>query len=298
MIKIISIIIPTASGREKELKELLLNLLKKHKIKYEIIVAIDESRKSKEIVEKLRKRFKNLRMVYSNVKRGRCRAKNEAAKLSNGKILVFFDDDIEVLSKDYFDRIIEHFKDPRVGAVSGREVKIGKKSKIKSTSKLVGRILFLGEVISNFDIKLEREIEVDALPGCNFAVRKDIFLKTMFDESYDIGTAYREETDLQVRIKKLGYKLIFDSSIEVFHKGSITLKELKKWFRWYYVLNTFFFLKNFCSSTIILFLFIWKEFFMSFVRIIIYRTSFSLIYFPKVFEGVEYFIKYKVKNRL
>lgn len=292
----ITIIIPTSVGREKELKELLVNLLVKLKIRYEIIVAVDVSIHSKKIVEALRRKYKNLKLIYSPIKRGRCRAKNEAAKVAKGKILVFLDDDVEILSKNYFDRILEIFKDSNVGAASGREIKIGKESKLKKIVKVVGRISLLGEVISNFDTDLGKPIEVDALPGCNFAVRKDVFMKTMFDEAYDIGTAYREETDIQIRIKRMGYKLIFDPSIAVYHKDTKDVRFLEKWFKWYYVLNTFFFMKNFSENRLILLLFILKEFSMCFFRAIIYKRPHSFVYFPMIFRGIEYYLRYKHQN--
>jgi len=296
----ISVIIPTCEGREKEIRELINYLLKMRKKIFEIIIVIDKSEETRKYLTNLRKKYKILGILFSKERRGRCKAKNEGAKKARGDILLFLDDDVRTLSKNYFDVLAEDFNIHIIGAVSGREIKERKAPKLKKLiSSRIGIITSLGEVISNFDTHIEKPKIVKALPGCNFAIRKDIFEKVGgFDENYDIGTAYREETDLQVRISKLGYKLLFDPRISVIHGEKESPEGIKKWFKWYYILNTYFFLKNFNPSPLKFCLFIYKEFLGCLARTIIYKTLYPILYFPNITNGIIYFKKkqHSMKN--
>jgi GT2 family glycosyltransferase len=292
----VSIIIPTIGGREKEFKKnffSLLRLLKNQKVSYEIIVLVDESEETKKYLENLKKNNKRIIVLFSKTRRGRCKSKNMGAYKAKGDILLFLDDDVRILGRKYFEFLLDNFKKDKVGAVGGREIKPKKISKIKRlVSKKVGIITSLGEVISNFDINTKSPLKVLALPGCNFAVKREVFIKAGgFDENYDVGTAYREETDLQIRINKLGYSLIFDPRMKVLHEEEETPKSFKKWFEWYFILNTYFFLKNFKPDLFKLLFFIYKEVVGSLARLCIYKKPYPIIYFYKIFEGISYFRK-------
>jgi len=293
----LSIIIPTIGKREEEIKKLLSQLVKFNKNISEIIIPVDESEEISNYVIALKKINRKIKLLYSKKRRGRCKAKNEGAKMAKGDILVFLDDDVEILNRNYFKILSEDFSNHRIAAVSGKEIKNKKISKIKRfISNKVGLITSLGEVISNFDTPLKRPKIVLALPGCNFAIRRDVFqLVGGFDENYDIGTAYREETDLQMRVTKLGYKLLFDPRISVIHKERESPDGLKRWFKWYYILNTYFFLKNFTPSTFKFLLFVFKEILGSMARILIYKKPYPIIYLPGIIHGIMYF-KEKIKK--
>jgi len=292
---LISIIIPTSVGREKEVKALITSLLKMKNEFHEIIVVVDKSKELRNYLINVKKKHKIIRVLFSSRIRGRCKAKNLGAKKARGDILLFLDDDVKEVSKNYFKVIRETFTNPIVGAVSGREIKPKKKSIIKKiVSNKVGIITSLGEVISNFDANIEKPKIVYALPGCNLAIKKDVFkLVGGFDENYDVGTAYREETDLQLRIKKAGYLLIFNPKISVIHEEKESPTRLKKWFRWYYVLNTYFFLKNFNPSPLKFLFFIYKEFLGCCMRMLIYKKPYPIVYFPRIIEGIVYYMKNK-----
>ena len=293
----ISVIIPTYKSREKDVRKLINILLRMRRDIYEIFLVIDESESILEYLAKFEKKCRIFKILFSKKRRGRCKAKNEGAKMAKGDILVFLDDDVEILNRNYFKILSEDFSNHRIAAVSGKEIKNKKISKIKRfISNKVGLITSLGEVISNFDTPLKRPKIVLALPGCNFAIRRDVFqLVGGFDENYDIGTAYREETDLQMRVTKLGYKLLFDPRISVIHKERESPDGLKRWFKWYYILNTYFFLKNFTPSTFKFLLFVFKEILGSMARILIYKKPYPIIYLPGIIHGIMYF-KEKIKK--
>lgn len=58
--------------------------------------------------------------------------------------------------------------------------------------------------------------DVDFITGCLFIVRADVLKKVgLFDERYCL---YFEDSDLSVRIKKQGLRLVVDSNIKLWHK--------------------------------------------------------------------------------
>lgn len=58
--------------------------------------------------------------------------------------------------------------------------------------------------------------ETDFITGCLFITRADVLKKVgLFDERYCL---YFEDSDLGMRIKRAGYKLIVDSKIKLWHK--------------------------------------------------------------------------------
>jgi len=58
--------------------------------------------------------------------------------------------------------------------------------------------------------------ETDLITGCLFITKAEVLKKVgLFDEHYYL---YFEDSDLGLRIKKAGYKLIFDSNINLWHK--------------------------------------------------------------------------------
>jgi len=58
--------------------------------------------------------------------------------------------------------------------------------------------------------------ETDFITGCLFITKTDVLEKVgLFDERYCL---YFEDSDLGMRIKKAGFKLIFDSNIKLWHK--------------------------------------------------------------------------------
>lgn len=60
------------------------------------------------------------------------------------------------------------------------------------------------------------ERDTDFITGCLFITKAEVLQKTgLFDERYCL---YLEDTDLCMRIKKAGYRLVFDSKIKIAHK--------------------------------------------------------------------------------
>ena len=135
-----------------------------------------------------------------------------------------------------------------MGGVGGRIILNGKQSHDNSNhNKVIGKVRWWDtHLIDNFDAT-ERAY-IDHVQGCNMSFRKEALIKAGgFDEQYR-GSARLEETDLCLRIRRTGYKIVFDPKAELVHlkdtKGCCA-ENYKQWFYRYGHNNMFFFLKNF-----------------------------------------------------
>ncbi|MFZ7131935.1 MAG: glycosyltransferase family 2 protein [Eubacteriales bacterium] len=67
--------------------------------------------------------------------------------------------------------------------------------------------------------------EVDHVIGAFYLIRNEVFKKVDgFDERFFV---YLEDLDLSYRIKNLGYKIMYLSDVEAFHKGGGTSEQVK-----------------------------------------------------------------------
>jgi GT2 family glycosyltransferase len=65
----------------------------------------------------------------------------------------------------------------------------------------------------NLSLPLQREM----VTGCCFIIRADLFETTKFDTSFRIG--YWEDSDLNMKVQELGYKVYFEPRSIIYHKG-------------------------------------------------------------------------------
>lgn len=174
---------------------------------------------------------------------------------AKGEIVAWIDDDV-VVEPLWVKGVKNAFKDKIIAGVTGptiiprdllkkRDVfschrKLASKQKNLSIGKFFCQLYFnlfmqgeryaIGKIYpsgawspgSNFPsaLKLKKPIKVEYLEACNFAIRKDIIAEVDgFDLSYQ-GTSEWCEVDLAFRIRKAGYKLIFDPKVAVEHHVS------------------------------------------------------------------------------
>ncbi|KKS79559.1 MAG: Glycosyl transferase family protein [Candidatus Beckwithbacteria bacterium GW2011_GWA2_43_10] len=174
------------------------------------------------------------------------KARDLGWRQAKGEVVAWIDDDV-ILDKDWAKNLVEIFEENKdVGGVSGPTIVpenllinrlvfwwYGQKSLLaKLWVKLVldnqpfkvGKITKIGwwSPGSNFKscLKIEGLQEVDYLEACNMSLRRDLVKKAGgFDLNYK-GTSEWCELDLAMRIKHLGYRLVWSREVKVEHQVS------------------------------------------------------------------------------
>jgi len=237
-----SIIIPTYH-RKESLIRLLESIQAQNEKNIEVIV-VEQGDNNGEIYRKIAKEH-SIPFTYIFQKTiSTSKAKNKGATRSKGKYHIFYDDDV-VLQKGAIENITKNFSDSTVGGVAGRVVDKGRNDEARRTD--VGRISVFGSFSDGFSSKIRQD--VDTVIGCNAAWRKSVFDEVKgFDEKFT-GNAMREESDLSLRIKKLGYRIVFDPTATVIHLrephgGARKTDDRFYWYFHFFSNETYFFLKH------------------------------------------------------
>jgi len=243
----ISIFIPTGS-RASSLERVLESLTKQSYKNFEVLIVDYKSTDNTLVIVK--NYLKKLRIkVLNQTKKGLSLAANLSLRSAKGEIFIRTDDDV-IMSVGWLKAINDTFEsDKRIGGVTGPTVIPNKnielrdlfyfEEKFKKGNLLMrglGKVYFgyfmegspyavsrwyrcgafsLG---TNFKESLKQPIqEVSNLEACNFSVRTRLLRKIGgFDMGYT-GVGEYHEPDAALKIKKLGYKLIFNPKAMLNH---------------------------------------------------------------------------------
>jgi GT2 family glycosyltransferase len=191
------------------------------------------------------------------------RARNIGIRQAKGDIIVFLDDDVELLP-DFFNACLDAYKNHMCDAVTGKVILKNKGSNIllseqSSFKKKMKRFLmsFWGNkafIISSGGLVLsntisDTEMKVDGGQGCNMTFKRSVFQRIgYFDENY-IGNALREETDIFVRMQRQGLSVWYTPSMALNHimenvGGTRSEQGLTYWEK-YFFNQCYFYQKNF-----------------------------------------------------
>jgi len=198
---------------------------------YEIIVVDGMSDDGTyEILKEMQKKydFKLLRNEKKNAAAGR----NIGIKEAKGDVIAFIDGDA-IAAKNWLTNIKKAMERKGVAGVGGPDL-------LPENAPFTGRII--GYVMtsplarggrlnpSTQHAMMEEERYVGHIPTCNLAIKKEIFYEVgLFDESFVKG----QDLELNYRITKAGYKLLYSPSIRVVHhrkeRISLFARQIYKW---------------------------------------------------------------------
>ena len=214
----ISIIVPVLNG-EATIDSLLESLLEADyaKEKTEIVIVDGNSTdKTRDIVAKHPVKLLIEKRKGPNI------ARNTGIKHTNGEIIAFTDSDC-IVSKNWIMKIVENFRDPKVGCVGGN---------VKGhNSHFLSR--YADNSISPVIRACRKRKELDAIEpfagcpvGCNMSFRR----LTLEDVGgFDENICYSfEEDELIERVCRTGHKLILDPQVLVWHKHRSSLRDVLK----------------------------------------------------------------------
>jgi GT2 family glycosyltransferase len=137
---------------------------------------------------------------------------------AHGDIAAMIDDDAYA-EPQWLQNVLETFAtDPRIGGVGGRAINSTPEPDVPIDQ--IGRIWPNGCLAANFHVDSGQPIEVDHIIGCNMSFRRDVLMKLGGLRDDFPGTEVGEDTDISLRVHKLGYKLMFNPAACVFHVGA------------------------------------------------------------------------------
>lgn len=241
--------------RARDVELCLKSILNQKKLPNEIIICDDsEDDETENIVSSLIKNFKekSIEIIYIHKKgkSGQPKARNEIISKSNGDIIAFLDDDTEC-TEEWLSSIVQCYEDEKVGCVGGPSLLVNKNldciAPILRISNNMNKISEFG-VVRDWSWRWvpPMRLETDLFRGANMSFRKNVLVEVGgFDTNYK-GNAFREETDIMVRVKKLGYKLLYEPNAIVYHKaedfGGCRIGNKNNWY--WTGKNTIYFIKK------------------------------------------------------
>lgn len=281
----ISIIIPTYN-RDRSLRNCLRSLFHQLYQNFEIIVVDQSDQKLPEkerFYQKYGSRFYMRRLKKPSIPK----AINLGIKLAKGEIILLVDDDI-VAGKNLLTAHVANYADVRVVGVVGRVVTKGQKE--EPDFQGVGRITPWGSVAGGYSSKIRQE--VGNVIGCNVSFRKGVLEKVGGVDENFVGNALRWETDLALRIRRAGGKIIFDSKAEIVHlraeTGGCRMDDRQKWFKDFFHNEAFF-----CFKWVKWYWWgvFWLTHWQWFVR------AKSLAHFLGIYQGWQTYRRWRNENR-
>jgi cellulose synthase/poly-beta-1,6-N-acetylglucosamine synthase-like glycosyltransferase/peptidoglycan/xylan/chitin deacetylase (PgdA/CDA1 family)/spore germination protein YaaH len=161
--------------------------------------------------------------VIEKANGGKASALNLGIKQCRGEIIVALDADT-VFDPDTVSKLVRHFADPAIGAVSGN-VKVGNRNNPLTIWQAVEYI-----TSQNFDRRAFDLLNcITVVPGAVGAWRKDAVILAGLYSSQTLA----EDTDLTFKIRKLGYRISTDNTAMAYTEAPDTLRDLaKQRFRW------------------------------------------------------------------
>lgn len=206
---------------EKLFNSLLKNLEKYLESGFVEIILVDNSSED-DTSEKIKKLGgSKVKLIQNNKNTGFAAGINLGAKNSSGEFLIFINPDAEYKENDIGSAINMFENDSKIGIIGGailtKEGKYEKSAgKFIKTFEVFLLLLGLDETLGvRFSPRKTRE--VDFVSGGFMIVRKKLFEELSgFDEDFFM---YIEDMELCYRVKKNGYKVMFNPEIQIVHEG-------------------------------------------------------------------------------
>ncbi|MEA5552369.1 hormogonium polysaccharide biosynthesis glycosyltransferase HpsN [Anabaena cylindrica UHCC 0172] len=224
---LISVVIPTYR-REKLLQDSIVDVLRQDYPHFEVLV-VDQTQthepETQAFLDEMSAadKIKLLRLDWASLPG----ARNYAVRRSQGEIVLFIDDDVELEPGFLSAHVKNYLQNPEIGAVAGRvfdRMKLGDSGGKLEIEYLPPEAMDPGIAWYHIDlVHTTKPQQVLTARGCNMSFRREIFTKygLKFDERFR-GSAVREESDFCLRVRKTGYKIWYDPEAHLVHLGEET----------------------------------------------------------------------------
>ena len=208
----VTIIIPTLNRPHYAL-DTVQQVLRQSFRDFELLV-IDQS--GRPAADDLRNRLALLgdarvRYVHLSVP-GVANARNEGIARRRGRVVLFLDDDVILLGREFIDSHLRALASPQVGGVTGRIIERLNRPNARRT---VARVSVGGRTLDN--MSGTQPVPVHGLKGGNMSLKAEIFDQVGgFDRNFG-GTGLLEEADFSTRVRAAGWTPVFEPEAELFH---------------------------------------------------------------------------------
>ena len=146
----------------------------------------------------------------------------QAVHNCSGNVIVFLDDDAEA-HRDWLERLSAFYVDPSIGGVGGRYLNyFNGVPQYLPPADVAGKLYWYGRYVGNMykDFKPGRPIFVDCLMGGNMSYRVSLAKECLPERVLNQNVAFHWELDMALKIKKRGYRIVYDPAAVVDHHSA------------------------------------------------------------------------------
>lgn len=216
----VSIIIVNFNGKEP-LKQCLTSLLTTNYPNFEIIVVDNASTDGS--IESTKKLFGScpyIKIVENHENLGHAEGCNIGARSTKGKYILFLDSDTELNDENWLWELVKVMKnDESIGMAQAKIVLAEDKRRLDYVCMTIDALGTWAATYGLREDKLKENFEIMAASSGCCIVRREVFNEVGgFDSDYFI---YDDDTDLSVRARLLGYKILLVPSAVIVHRGGV-----------------------------------------------------------------------------
>lgn len=167
------------------------------------------------------KEYRNVAIYYAGKNIGFGAGHNFLAKKVESKYILVLNPDIKFIEGKTIEKLLENFKKEKEIAVVGPKLLIDEgRPQLWDHGELDGFLAWIANnAAGSYWEEKNKKIKVAWVSGAFFMVKRNVFKSTGgFDENFFL---YKEEEDLCLRLRQLGYDIIYDPSAKVLHYGSV-----------------------------------------------------------------------------
>lgn len=182
-----------------------------------IVVDASPDTRTREVVAE----FAGVEYIANPAGRGNTpNSRNKALAQSRGDIIAFLDDDAFV-HPGWSAALLKTYKDETVAGVAGRALNHQPGEETRGVDE-IGLLKANGELTGNFAADPGGIVEVDHGIGCNMSLRRSVIEELGgFRDDFRAGPfGLCEETELCLRARKAGYRMVFNPAVCCDHIGA------------------------------------------------------------------------------